>query len=99
MANNELNVCKKDGKVQFSYKFNKTVSNKILVFNDTKKGAIFGVLSADAKQIYLFNKNGYITASSGFKGDSYFVVDRFIDKKQLNVIVGFGNKVLNFNLD
>ena len=99
LANNELNVCKKDGKVQFSYKFNKTVSNKILVFNDTKKGAIFGVLSADAKQIYLFNKNGYITASSGFKGDSYFVVDRFIDKKQLNVIVGFGNKVLNFNLD
>ncbi len=99
LANNELNVCKKDGKVQFSYKFNKTVNNKILIFNDTKKGNIFGVLSADAKQIYLFDKNGYITSSSAYKGDSYFVVDRFIDKKQLNVIVGFGNKVLNFNLD
>ncbi len=99
LTNNELSVCKKDGKVQFSYKFNKNVSNKILFFNTTSKGNIMGVLSADAKQIYLFNKDGLMSCSTAFKGDSYFSIDTFKDKKQLNLIVGFGSKIINYTIE
>jgi len=93
---NELNVCKKDGKVIFNYKFNTTVVPVLQFYNNTPRGNLIAVLGKDNKQLYIFNKNGLMDESLTFKGECRPDIAPLFDKKQLNLVTGSGNKLLKY---
>ncbi|MCX6231912.1 MAG: hypothetical protein NTZ33_10250 [Bacteroidetes bacterium] len=96
LSANELKVCKKDGTIIFSYKFNASVLPLLQFFANTKKGNLMVVLGKDNKQIYVFNKKGLMDESAAFKGQYLTDIAPLADKNQLNLVSGFGNKLLKY---
>ncbi|MFZ4400082.1 MAG: DUF3352 domain-containing protein [Bacteroidales bacterium] len=92
----ELNVCKKDGKVIFNYKFKTTVVPVLRFYTNTLRGNLIAVLGRDNKQLYIFNKDGLMDESVSFKGESLPDIVPLFDKKQLNLVTGSGNKLLKY---
>ena len=92
---NELSICKKDGKVTFSYKFKSTVQPNILFIEKTGRGNMMVVLGTD-KQLYVFDKNGLMDESIAFKGETFPVISALNDTKELFLITGSGNKLLKY---
>lgn len=95
ITSNELNVCKKNGNIIFSYPFKTAVYTNALFFENTGRGKLMAVLGTD-KQLYVFNKEGLMDESIAFKGETLPVISVFNDKKQLNLITTFGNKLLKY---
>ena len=66
----ELNICKKDGKVLFNYKFKNAVIPVLKFYANTQRGNLIAILGRDNKQLYLFDKNGLMDESIAFKGET-----------------------------
>ncbi len=92
----ELNVCNKDNKVLFNYKFDKTVMSTLRFYANTKRGNLIAILGKDNKQLYVFNKDGLLDESITFKGETLPDIAPLLDKKQLNLVTGSGNKLLKY---
>ncbi len=95
LSANELTICKKDGKVIFSYKFKTTVHPNILFYEKTGRGNMMVVLGTD-KQLYVFDKNGLMDESIAFKGETLPVISALTETKELFLITGYGNKLLKY---
>ncbi|MFZ4414683.1 MAG: hypothetical protein ACOYOV_16485, partial [Bacteroidales bacterium] len=96
LSSTELNVCKKDGKVIFSYKFKNTVIPELQFYANTQRGNLIVILGKDNKQLYVFNKAGLMDESLAFKSETLPDIAALMDKKQLNLVTGYGNKLLKY---
>jgi hypothetical protein len=96
LSSSELNVCKKDGKVIFNYKFKNTVNPVLRFYNNTQRGNLIAVVGKDMNQLYIFNKEGLMDESLTFKGECMPDIAPLFDKKQLNLLTGSGNKLLKY---
>ncbi len=92
----DLNVCKKDGKVIFNYKFSNAVVPVIQFYTNTQRGNLMAVMGRDNKQLYVFNKAGLMDESITFKGETLPDIAPLMDKKQLNLVTGSGNMLLKY---
>ncbi len=92
----ELNICKKDGKVLFNYKFKNAVMPVLKFYANTQRGNLIAIIGKDDKQLYIFNKNGLMDESLAFKGETLPDIAPLFDKKQLNLVTGSGNKLLKY---
>jgi hypothetical protein len=96
LSANELKICKKDGSLIFSYKFNAAVLPDLQFFTNTKKGNLMVVLGRDNQQIYVFNKSGFMNESTAFKGQCLTDVASLTDKNKADLISGYGNKLVKY---
>ena len=96
LSSTELNVCKKDGKVIFNYKFKNTVIPELQFYTNTQRGNLIVILGKDNKQLYVFNKAGLMDESLAFKSETLPDIAALMDKKQLNLVTGYGNKLLKY---
>ena len=96
LAPTELNVCNKEGKILFNYKFDKAIIPNVQFYANTKRGNLIAILGKDNNQLYVFNKDGLMDESITFKGQTLPDIAPLLDKKQLNLVTGYGNKLLKY---
>ena len=67
----------------------------------TGRGGIkkIGVTLPNLKQVQIFNKNGLISSTEVIQGNTSFVVGSINNNNTLNLIIGSGDKVINYILE
>ena len=95
---NKLTVFNRFKKVLFSYTFHADIDIKPVFFRLSKNKKVLGVVSGPEHSIYLFDKNGIISVSKELVGETPFTVTGLKNSREINLITGSGNLLLNYKL-
>ena len=95
---NKLTVFNRFKKVLFSYTFNSDIRIKPAFFKLGKNKKVLGIVSDLEHNIYLFDKNGNISISKELMGDTPFTITSLQNNREVNLITGAGNMLLNYKI-
>ncbi len=93
---NELHIFDRFKKDLYSYTFKNNIVTKPRFINITKRKRLLGIVSENAREIYLIDKNGKMIISSGLTGETPFAVGSLHDGDEINLITGLGNTLYNY---
>jgi hypothetical protein len=93
-----LFVFNKNGKQIFDFPFDFEVNVEPVINYIPKIGNIFGIFDEYDQEIYLFDKNGRISPDIKFLGETPFVTGSLTENGSLNLIVGYENSLLNYQV-
>lgn len=96
LDNNILQVFDRFKKLIFSYQFKNAIQLKPQMIHLSKSESLFGVVSDQSSEIFLFNKKGEVMISSGLIGETPFVLKSLKNNAELNLIVGEGSSLYNY---
>jgi len=95
---NKLTVFDRFKKVLFSYTFDSNIQLKPAFFKLSKRKKVLGVVSNSEHNIYLFDKNGNISISKELIGETPFTITSLKNNREINLITGSGNMLLNYKV-
>ena len=95
---NKLTVFDRFKKVLFSYNFDSNILIKPEFFKLGKNKKVLGIVSGSGHSIYLFDKNGNISISNDLVGETPFTITSLKNDREVNLIAGSGNMLLNYKI-
>ncbi len=96
--NRKLLVFDKFKKVLFQYTFNSNIVTPPLFFKLGKGKKVLGVVAAEEKTIYLFDKNGNTLVSKGLVGQTPFTVGSLKNNREVNLVTAAGKVLYNYRI-
>lgn len=97
LDNNKLRIFDKFKNIVLSYDFNNPITLKPQVFTYNNK-TIVGVVDPIEKQLYLFDKNGFLVDKIR-KGNTPFVVGKLTQNGAPCLLIGLDKSIYNYPLD
>lgn len=95
----KLIVFDKFKKVSFSYTFKHDIEIQPIFFKGKGNRNFLAVVSAREEKVYIFHKNGLAFTDLGIKGTSEFITGSLNNDDKVNLIIGSGNKLMNYLLE
>ena len=95
---NKLTVFDRFKKVLFKYTFKYDIQVKPVFFNLEKNKRVLAVVSNIENTIYIFGKNGNTKISKGLIGETPITIISLKNNRDLNLITGSGNTLLNYRI-
>ena len=95
---NKLKAFDRFKKVIFEYEFPSDITIKPYYFKGKDGSGYLGVVLNETKEVFIFNKNGTVFTDRYISGETPFIVGSINNDEKLNLIIGSGNKVLNYLL-
>ncbi len=95
---NKLTVFDRFKKVLFNYTFDSNIAIKPAFFQLSNRKKVLGVVSDSDRSIYLFDKNGNISISKELIGETPFTITSLNNNREVNLITGTGNLLLNYKV-
>lgn len=97
--NGKLTVYNNSGKILFESALQEDGFDSPISVYKTSAGLITGVFDVSSQQVYLIDKNGEVNTDLQLVGDSPVTIERFNKGRQINVLVGLNNKLLNYRVE
>jgi len=94
-----LFIFNKKGKQIFDFTFDFEVTTMPIISYIPKIGNILGAFDEYNQEVYLFDKNGRISPDKKILGETPFVTGSLMEDGSLNLIIGYGNSLLNYKLN
>ena len=95
---NKLTVFNRFKKVLFSYTFDSNIAIKPAFFKLSNHKKVLGIVSDSEGNIYLFDKNGNISISKELIGETPFTITSLNNNREVNLITGSGQLLLNYKI-
>jgi len=95
---NKLTVFDRFKKVLLKYTFKYDIQVKPVFFNLAKNKRVLAVVSNLENTIYLFDKNGNTNISKGLMGETPITIISLKNNREINLITGSGNTLLNYRI-
>lgn len=86
-------------KVSYSYEFKHDITIQPIFFKGKGNRNFLAIVSVKEEKVYIFDKNGLVFTDLGIKGTSEFITGSLNNNDNTNLIIGSGNKVLNYLLE
>ena len=81
------------------FEFQDKITLPPIFFKGMRDELLIGVVASAEGKVYLFNKNGRVYKDSNFTGNTPFIVGSINNDGKLNLVIGDGNKVVNYQLE
>lgn len=92
----DLHVFDRFKKELFAHHFDVEITTKPVFFNITRNKRLLGIVSENAREIYLIDRKGNMIVNSGLVGETPFAVGSLNGDKEINLITGVGNALFNY---
>lgn len=80
----------------FSHHFDVEISTKPVFFNISRSKRLLGVVSENAREIALIDRQGRMIVNSGLVGETPFAVGSLRNGQEINLITGVGDALYNY---
>ena len=94
----DLHVFDRFKKELFSHHFDVEITTKPVFFNITRNKRLLGIVSENAREIYLIDRKGNMIVNSGLVGETPFAVGSLHNDQEINLITGVGNALFNYSI-
>jgi hypothetical protein len=85
-------------KLIYSYSFRREITVPPFVVNTPEGKVMIGIVAPETNELYLFDRHGYREMVSGIRGNSLFDVGMLQQCEHLNLVVGSGKMIRNYQL-
>ena len=92
----ELKIFDRFKKVLYSHEFDAEIKTKPVFFDISRNKRLLGVVSENAREIYLIDNKGNIIRNSGLVGETPFAVGSLHGNNEINLLTGVGNSLFNY---
>ena len=92
----DLHVFDRFKKELFAYHFDVDIHTKPVFFNITRNKRLLGIVSGEAREIYLIDRKGRMIVNSGLVGETPFAVGSLHNNQEINLVTGVGNALFNY---
>ena len=92
----DLHVFDRFKKELFTHHFDMEITTKPMFFNITRNKRLLGIVSENAREIYLIDRKGNMIVNSGLVGETPFAVGSLNNNQEINLITGVGNALFNY---
>ena len=82
--------------ILFDHAFDVEIHTKPVFFTISRNKRMLGVVSEEAREIYLIDNKGNMSVSSGLVGETPFVVGSLYNNNEVNLVTGVGNALYNY---
>lgn len=93
---NQLRVFNRFKKVLYSYDFDAEITEKPVFYRLSRNKWLLGLVSESAREVYLIDKNGNMTVSSGLIGGMSFAIGSLNGNNEINLLTADGNVLFNY---
>lgn len=93
---NELWIFDRFKNVLFSHAFDTEIKTKPVFFKLSHSKRLLGIVSDNAREIYLIDSNGSMIRNSGLVGETPFAVGSLQGNNEINLLTGVGNSLYNY---
>jgi len=95
---NTLTIFDRFKKVIFKYEFEAKVNSKPVFIKSTNTEKLLGIVLDSTRQVFLFDSKGKVLISTGLIGETPFTVGSLDMDGRMNLIVGAGSTLYNYEL-
>lgn len=92
----DLKVFDRFKNLLFSHHFDVEIATKPVFFNISRNKRLLGLVSENAREIYLIDRQGHMIVNSGLVGETPFAVGSLYNGQEINLITGVGNALYNY---
>ena len=92
----ELQIFDRFKKVLYSHEFDAMIQTKPVFFDLSRNKRLLGVVSENAREIYLIDSKGSMIRNSGLVGETPFAVGSLHGNNEINLLTGVGNSLFNY---
>ena len=92
----QLRVFDRFKKLLYSYDFDAEITEKPVFYRLSRNKWLLGLVSESAREVYLIDKNGNMTVSSGLIGGTSFAIGSKDGNNGVNLLSGEGNVLFNY---
>jgi hypothetical protein len=96
---NKLNVFDKMKEPVLEFQFPEMITVQPVTFKASSDQWLIGVVASEEGKIYLFSQNGQVFKDNNFTGNTPFAVGSINGDGKLNLVIGDGNKIVNYLLE
>lgn len=94
----KLTVFDRFKNILFSYEFPSAITIKPQYFKLSNRENVLGIVDAESRIIYLFDKKGNTLVSTGLLGETPFTVGSLKNNSEVNLITGVDNMIYNYQI-
>jgi hypothetical protein len=80
------------------FEFPEKITIPPVFFDGLRNEKLLGVVSSTEGKVYLFNRNGQVYKDNNFTGNTTFITGSINNDGKLNLLLGDGNKLVNYLL-
>ena len=92
----QLQIFDRFKKVLYSHEFDAEIKTKPVFFDISRNKRLLGVVSENAREIYLIDSKGSMIRNSGLVGETPFAVGSLHGNNEINLLTGVGNSLFNY---
>lgn len=92
----ELQIFDRFKNVLFSHSFDAEIHSKPVFFDISRNKRLLGIVSENAREIYLIDNKGNMIRNSGLVGETPFAVGSLHGNNEINLLTGVGNSLFNY---
>ena len=92
----QLRVFDRFKKLLYSYDFDAEITEKPVFYRLSRNKWLLGLISESVREVYLIDKNGNMTVSSGLIGGTSFAIGSKDGNNGVNLLSGEGNVLFNY---
>lgn len=96
LDDNKLRVFNRFKKVLYSHDFDTEITTKPKFFGISGNKRLLVVVSENAREVYLIDKDGNMIVNSGLVGEKGFAVASLKGNNEINLLVGVGSSLHNY---
>lgn len=96
---NKLHVFDRMKEPVLEFQFPEKITVQPVTFKASGDQWLIGVVAVEEGKIYLFNQNGQVYKDNSFTGNTPFAVGSINGDGKLNLVIGDGNKIVNYLLE
>jgi hypothetical protein len=96
---NKLHVYDRFKVCQLEFDFPENITIPPVFFDRVNNQPLIGVVATAEGKVYLFNKNGLVYKDNNFSGNTPFTIGSINNDGKMNLVIGDGNKVVNYLLE
>lgn len=92
----ELRIFDRFKNVLFSHSFDSEIHTKPVFFDISCNKRLLGIVSENAREIFLIDNKGNMIRNSGLVGETPFAVGSLHGNNDINLLTGVGNSLFNY---
>ncbi len=96
---NKLRVYDRFKECHLEFDFPDKITIPPVFFDRINSQPLIGVVTSGEGKVYLFNKNGQVYKDNNFRGNTPFTIGSINNDGKLNLVIGDGNKVVDYLLE
>lgn len=92
----ELKIFDRFKNVLYSHEFDSEIHTKPVFFDISRNKRLLGIVSENAREIFLIDNKGNMIRNSGLVGETPFAVGSLHGNNEINLLTGVGNSLFNY---